>query len=395
MDFLSHGLLNFSYWGVVITTLVLTHISIASITIFLHRHQAHSSLSLHPVASHFFRLWLWLTTGAITKEWVAVHRKHHAGCETEHDPHSPQVKGFRNVLLRGYELYRQEARNQETLTKYGHGTPDDWLERNLYSRYSFLGVSIMLFADIALFGLIGITVFAVQMLWMPLLAAGVINGVGHYSGYRNFESEDASRNILPWGILIGGEELHNNHHAYASSAKLSNKWWEVDIGWWYIRLLSFVGLARVKKIAPKLQSIIGKQIVDIETVRAVVRHRYLVMKVYGRRVILPVLREERSKADAYCKQLFNRAKGLIIREDIKLKNTDQQIIAEALQRSKSLETVYQFKQKLKGVWARSSQSEGKQRLVELQNWCAEAEQTGIQVLQEFSLYLRGYHLQQV
>ena len=204
------GLIDLPWWGYVIVALILTQITIASVTIFLHRHQAHRALSLHAIPSHFFRFWLWLTTAIITKEWVAIHRKHHAKCETADDPHSPIVLGIKKVLLEGAALYQQEARNLETLATYGHGTPDDWLESNIYSGRSELGIVLMLMLDVLLFGPIGLTIWAAQMAWIPINAAGIVNGIGHYWGYRNFHTEDASTNIVPWGIFIGGEELHNN-----------------------------------------------------------------------------------------------------------------------------------------------------------------------------------------
>ena len=241
------GLIDLPWWGYVVVTLVLTHITIASITIYLHRHQAHRALELHALPSHFFRFWLWLTTGMVTKEWAAIHRKHHAKCETTDDPHSPQILSIGKVVKEGSELYRKESKNLETMERYGHGTPDDWIEREIYCKHSVKGVSLMLIIDLVLFGPIGLTMWAVQMAWSPFLAAGIINGVGHYWGYRNFQVEDASRNIIPWGILVGGEELHNNHHAYATSARLSNKWYEFDIGWMYICILKSMGLAQVRK----------------------------------------------------------------------------------------------------------------------------------------------------
>jgi len=243
------GLIDLPWWGYVLVALALTHVTIASVTIFLHRHQAHRALELHAIPSHFFRFWLWLTTGMITREWAAIHRKHHAKCETDEDPHSPQVLGIRKVLLEGAELYRSESRNVETIKRYGHGTPDDWVERNVY-RHNTVGLGIMLVINVILFGPIGLTIWAVQMLWIPIWAAGVINGIGHYFGYRNFDCADASTNIVPWGILIGGEELHNNHHSFATSAKLSAKWYEFDIGWMYIRILEMLGLAKVRKVIP-------------------------------------------------------------------------------------------------------------------------------------------------
>jgi len=275
------GLIDLPWWGYVLATLALTHVTIASVTIYLHRHQAHRALDLHPVASHFFRFWLWLSTGIVTKEWAAIHRKHHAKCETEEDPHSPVILGIKKVLLQGYELYRKEAQNQETLDKYGLGTPNDWLEKNLYKKHSKLGIALMLFIDVLLFGPIGLTVWAVQMAWIPINAAGIINGAGHFWGYRNYACADASTNLLPWGIFIGGEELHNNHHAYASSAKLSSKWYEFDIGWLYIRILASIRLAQVKKIAPQVRLDINKTVCDLETLQAVITNRYEVMTKYA------------------------------------------------------------------------------------------------------------------
>lgn len=279
------GLIVLPWWGYVVVTLVLTHITIVSVTIFLHRHQAHRALDLHPIPSHFFRFWLWLTSGMVTKEWAAVHRKHHAWCEKsdphnpkKRDPHSPVVYGLRKVFWKGSELYREEARNLETLERYGQGTPDDWIERNLYTRYSAKGVVLMFIIDVVLFGPIGITMWAVQMSWIPVMAAGVINGVGHYWGYRNFSPDDQSRNIFPWGIIIGGEELHNNHHTYPTSAKLSSKWYEFDIGWMYIRILEMFGLAEVKKVPPKMLIDTSKIVCDKQTLEAVCTLRFLVLK---------------------------------------------------------------------------------------------------------------------
>jgi stearoyl-CoA desaturase (delta-9 desaturase) len=385
------GLLDLPVWAYVGITLVLTHITIAAVTIYLHRHQSHNSLTLHPVVSHFFRFWLWLTTGMVTKQWVAIHRKHHAKCETAEDPHSPQVEGIGKVFWQGSELYRAASKRQDIMDKYGHGTPDDWMERRVYSRFPFLGISLMLVLDVLLFGAIGITIFAVQMLWIPIWAAGVINGIGHFWGYRNFETEDASRNIVPWGILIGGEELHNNHHAYAASARLSNKWWEFDIGWMYITLMRWLRLAKVLKVAPKIRTVTGKQVVDMDTVRAIIRNRFYIIKLYGRKVIKPVLREERQGANEYFRRLYRRISKLMIREDIKLDSTESEMMHEALQQSKTLDTVYRLKQQLKALWVHSSQQQSN-RLQRLQAWCSEAEQTGITALQEFAAYLRSHTL---
>lgn len=383
------GLWPLTPWQLVLWVLLVTHITIASVTIFLHRAQAHNSVKLHPVISHFFRFWLWLTTGMVTRQWVAIHRKHHAKCETEEDPHSPQVKGIRRVLLQGSELYRAEAANQETLEQYGKGTPDDWLERHIYTPHPFAGISLLLLINIVLFGPIGITVFAVQMLWIPVWAAGVINGIGHFWGYRSYETRDASRNIVPWGIFIGGEELHNNHHAHAVSAKLANKWWELDIGWVYIRLLGWLGMARVRTVAPRTCQVSDKKALDMETMRAIMRNRFHVLKLYGRQVVKPVLRTERQLLDNGYRHLYRRLRKWMTREDVRLDNEDHQLLDKTLQEHHTLETVYRFKMRLKDLWSRSAAS-STVRLQWLQQWCAEAERTGIAALEEFARNLRGY-----
>ncbi len=389
---LPQGILDLSPWGYVAATLLLTHITIASVTIFLHRHQAHRALTLHPAVSHFFRFWLWLTTAMVTGEWVAVHRKHHAKCETPEDPHSPQTRGLAKVLFAGAVLYRREADNARTLENYGSGTPDDWVERRLYSRFPALGIALMLVLDMALFGPVGLAVFLAQMLWIPLWAAGVINGLGHYWGYRNFEPRDASRNLLPVGVVIGGEELHNNHHAFPQSARLSNKWWEFDIGWLYIRTLELFGLAQVKRTAPKTRIVKGKQAVDMDTARAVVRNRFHVLKLYGRQVVEPVLRSERRTAGDGSRLRLARIRTLMTREDVQLDDHGRELLQGALARSQRLQTVYAFKQQLKTLWERSAQDQAK-RVQRLQTWCMDAERSGIHVLQEFARNLRGYTLQ--
>lgn len=390
---LFEGLLSLSTIGYIGVTLVMTHITIAGVTIFLHRHQSHRALTLHPIVSHFFRFWLWLTTGMVTKEWVAIHRKHHAKCETEEDPHSPRYKGLSTVLIKGAWLYRKETLNEATMEKFGHGTPDDWVERNVYSRFPMIGIILMAILDVMLFGTVGLVIFTVQMLWIPFWAAGVINGLGHFLGYRNFETPDASTNILPWGILIGGEELHNNHHAYAASAKLSNKWWEFDIGWMYIRLMQLFKLAKVKRVSPRIRHTVGKQVIDIDTVRAVVSDRFHVMKLYGSKVIKPVIDEASQKADHMGQTLLQRARKLMIREDIQIGAKAQETINNALQQYRKLATVYQFKQRLKSIWIRTSSNQAN-RVQRLQTWCAEAEQSGIRSLEDFAQYLRTYSLRE-
>lgn len=377
-----------------LATLLMTHVTIASVTIFLHRAQAHRALDLHPVISHFFRFWLWLTTGMITKQWVAIHRKHHAKCETSEDPHSPQILGIRKVLWEGAELYRSEAANSETLKRYGHGTPDDWLEDYLYTRYDRLGVTLMLFIDLALCGIAGLTIWAIQLLWIPFWAAGIVNGLGHYWGYRNYEPRDASTNLLPIGLIIGGEELHNNHHAFPSSAKLSNHWWEFDIGWLYIRILTILRLAHVKKIAPVPQQLRDKQAIDLDTLRAVVLGRLYVMADFGRNVVAPVLREELRKADDSRRRVLKRTKVLLLREEARLDDRDRARLRSVLDMSQALCTVYEFRMSLQSLWNRTTVSHEK-LLASLQDWCMQAEASGIQVLQEFAQSLRGYSVRSV
>ncbi|MDO8595960.1 MAG: fatty acid desaturase [Sulfuricaulis sp.] len=388
------GLIVLPWWGYLIVALILTHITIAAVTIYLHRHQAHRALDLHPVVSHFFRFWLWLTTGMVTKEWAAIHRKHHAKVETPDDPHSPRQFGIRTVMWQGAELYRKESKNLETMEKYGHGTPDDWLERNLYTRHSGKGLALMFVIDVALFGPIGITIWAIQMIWIPIFAAGIINGVGHYWGYRNYEVSDASTNIVPWGILVGGEELHNNHHTFGSSAKFSSKWWEFDIGWLYIQMMKALGLARVKKIPPELTCDSAKQHIDVDTVKAVITARFLVMSQFAREVMQHVHREELKKADRADREswtLLKRARRLMVREAGLLDEASRKWLDTVLENNGTLKTVYVMKQKLQDVWQRSATTQ-EHLLQALQEWCREAEATGIEALRHFSQKLRTYTL---
>jgi stearoyl-CoA desaturase (delta-9 desaturase) len=390
LSFLSNGLLHASGWEIFFFTLAVTHITIAAVTIYLHRCQAHRALDLHPLPAHFFRFWLWLTTGMVTKEWAAIHRKHHAKCETEDDPHSPVTRGIKKVLLEGAELYRAEAKNRETVEKFGHGAPDDWIERNLYQRYSALGVTLMLVIDLLLFGVIGLSVWAVQMLWIPITAAGIINGIGHYWGYRNYECNDAATNIFPLGILIGGEELHNNHHTFGTSAKLSNKWYEFDIGWLYIRILEMAGLAKVKKVAPEPKFDPAKQSVDLETLQSVISNRYDVMAKYAKslkRTWHEEVEHLKSKGIEY--RNLKASKKLLQREPTQLAAPQRQQLSELLAHSKSLKTMQDMRIELAAIWERSHFSR-EQLLQLLQDWCARAEASGIRALQEFSFRLRSY-----
>ncbi len=383
------GLLVLPWWGYVAVTLVFTHITIAAVTIYLHRHSAHRALDLHPLVSHFFRFWLWMTTGMETKQWTAIHRKHHARCETEEDPHSPQVLGIEKVMWQGADLYKVEAKNADTMEKFGQGTPTDWIERNVYAAHSVLGIALMMIVNFALFGFIGITIWAVQMMWIPFFAAGIINGVGHYWGYRNFQPEDASRNIVPWGIIIGGEELHNNHHAYASSARLSNKWWEFDIGWMYIRLMEIVGLAQVKKIAPKIR-LAPKIQCDFDTVHAVITHRYDVLARYARSLKQTCTEEMRRLKAAHATRIDRKlVKRWLHSHEQKFSMLERERMREVLSNSKVLNTIHSMRQELASVWERSTAN--KEQLVhQLEDWCHRAELSGIVALQDFSKRLRCY-----
>ncbi|HWP19258.1 MAG TPA: acyl-CoA desaturase [Burkholderiaceae bacterium] len=393
VDWLANGIADAAWWQILAFTLVATHITIASVTIFLHRSQAHRSLDLHPAVAHFFRFWLWLTTGMVTKEWVAIHRKHHAKCEREEDPHSPQVYGIRKVLLEGSELYRAEAKNQETLAKFGHNTPDDWIERNLYSRYSWQGVGLMLIIDLALFGAIGLTVWAVQMLWIPITAAGIINGLGHYWGYRNFEASDASTNLVPWGIIIGGEELHNNHHTYPTSAKLSVKKYEFDIGWLYIRTLELLGLAKVRKVPPMLKLGEVRPVPDAHTLEAIVAHRYELMARYGRalkaacRDELRALKEAGAKNTAKWRQL-RLAKRWLHRDEDRIPSHLREQLAHACEHSPALAKLVAMRAELRQLWTRTNVS-AEQLVADLQAWCKRAEDSGIAALQDFAQKIKA------
>jgi len=397
LSFIAHGLMPLPWWGYVVVALTLTHITIAGVTIYLHRHSAHRALDLNPVVSHFFRFWLWLTTGMVTKEWTAIHRKHHAKVETPEDPHSPQTRGIREVLLRGAELYRAESKNADTMERYGKGTPDDWIERNLYTRYSWEGVGLMLAVNLVLFGAAGATIWAVQMMWIPVLAAGVINGIGHFWGYRNFATADASANIVPWGILIGGEELHNNHHAYGSSAKLSSRWYEFDIGWTYIRVLEFMRLAKVRKLAPKLHVAgTSKLAPDMATLEAVIAHRYTVIRAYARTLKetcateLAALRARAGRGEfSHVPSMRRLTRWLSGDTTAALREPERATLARAMVRSKQLTTIYAMRQELNALWERSTES-SEQLLARLQDWCHRAEASGIGPLAQFSLQLKRY-----
>tara|TARA_B110000971_G_scaffold218184_1_gene256490 strand:- start:1380 stop:2579 length:1200 start_codon:yes stop_codon:yes gene_type:complete len=390
-----NGLLEWSLWQEVLFVIASTHLTIVSVTLYLHRCQAHRALDLHPLVSHVFRLWLWLTTAMVTRQWVAVHRKHHAKTETAEDPHSPQVLGIGQVMTQGAELYARAARDPEISREYGHGAPNDFIERQLYSRYSNLGIILLLVAFVVLFGAMGLTYWAIQMIWIPIFAAGFINGVGHYWGYRNFETEDAATNLMNVAFVVGGEELHNNHHAYPGSAKFSIRPWEFDLGWGYIWLLKSVGLASVRKVAPRpLPSDAASTALDIEAVSAMVSSRLHVMAGYAQKVTLPILQKEMRLADGVYKSALNRIKKTLILEPAQVSHAKLHELNEVLADSEQLRVVYECQQQLKQLWRqRYENNEGLLRA--LAAWCQMAEQTGIEILQDFAQSLRGYRLQPV
>lgn len=382
-----NGLLDLSAWQLVGITLLMTHVTIVSVTVYLHRYSAHRALELNGALKHFFRFWLWLTTAQNTREWTAVHRKHHAKCETPDDPHSPVYKGLGTVLRKGAELYREEARNPETLRIYGKNCPDDWIERNLYSRYKLGGIALMAVIDLLLFGTIGITIWAVQMMWIPFWAAGVVNGLGHALGYRNFECRDAATNLVPWGIVIGGEELHNNHHTYPNSAKLSVKRWEFDMGWAWIRLFCLLRLAKVQRVAPIAHRVAGKASLDMDTAMAILNNRFQIMAQYRKLVIGPLVKQELARVDASVRHRFRRAKRLLSRETSLLEDRHHVRIESMLAHSQALKTIYEKRLALQQIWARTS-ANGHDMLAAMKDWVHEAETSGIQALRDFAAQLK-------
>ena len=389
MDYM-YGVLNLSAWGYVIVTLVMLQITMMAVTLYLHRDQAHRAIDLHPVLRHFFRFWIWCTSGMLTREWVAVHRKHHAFCETKGDPHSPQIYGLKKVLFEGAELYQVEKDNRETVEKFGRGAPDDWLEKNIYLRVPFGGILLLVITELLLFGVPGIIIIAIQMSSMPLFAAGIINGLGHHSGYRNFECDDASTNLVPWAFLIGGEELHNNHHAFPTSAKFSVRRWEFDIGWLYITIFRSLGLAKVNKIAPRpvLQEKPDSSI-DIDNLRAIIINRMHVLRDYTKQVTVPVFKKE--KALAVGNKAFHRAKKLLVRRPMLLDENAKLRLGKLLEHNDALQTVHEFREKLSELWCGANVS-NERLLAQLREWCAEAEASGIKVLEDFAERLRSYQL---
>ncbi|MEI8299284.1 MAG: fatty acid desaturase [Pseudomonadota bacterium] len=387
LDFL-YGVLNLSFWGYVLAGFVMVQITMMAVTLYLHRDAAHRAVDLHPVLRHFFRLWIWATSGQITREWVAVHRKHHAFSDVEGDPHSPVLLGLRKILLEGAEVYQASARDPAIAAKYGRGTPDDWVERNVYARYRNLGLISLILADLVLFGVPGIIIIAVQMAAMPVMAAGVINGLGHALGYRNFECDNAARNLMPWGLLTGGEELHNNHHAFPSSARFSMRSYEFDIGWMWLTLFSAVGLAKVRKVAPRARVEAPRPVVDLDTVRTVITARMDVLRNYARTVTMPVLKAEAARSAG---ALSLRVRKLLVRHPKLLDDAARARLQQVLAQSAALRTVHDFQQRLAVLW--SGTIGDNERLTRyLRDWVREAEASGIERLQEFARALKGYRL---
>ncbi len=389
VGWLTHGLLNLSPWGLVWVTLGLTHVTIVSVTVYLHRHSSHRALELHPILKHFFRFWLWLTTGMITQEWTAIHRKHHAKCETEEDPHSPVVRGIGEIFWRGAEVYAEATQDRESIEKYGSGCPEDWLERNLYGRFNSIGIVLMLLIDLTLFGVLGLTVWAVQMIWIPLTAAGIINGIGHWWGYRNFECPDAARNIVPWGIIIGGEELHNNHHTYPNSAKLSHKPFEFDLGWGWIRLFELCGLAKVISKGPVAERVPGKSVLDKDAAWALLNDRFRVMARYAEEVVGPVIEGEYHKADQASRKLLKKVRKVLCREESLVDSKGRARISEAVEKSADIRLIYELQQGLQAIWAKRGGNVD-EVINALSEWCHRAEQSGMQALHDFADTLKSY-----
>jgi stearoyl-CoA desaturase (delta-9 desaturase) len=395
IDFLAGGLVQSGFWGLAIYLLVATQLTIFSVTLYLHRSQAHRGVDFHPVLAHFFRFWTWLTTSMITKEWAAIHRKHHAKCETEEDPHSPMHKGIKTVFWRGVELYREARSDRASIEQYGKGCPDDWIERHLYTPHATLGPTLLLFISFALFGFAGVAVWAIQMLWIPFWAAGVVNGLGHWWGYRNFETTDTATNLSPWGVWVGGEELHNNHHAFPSSAKFALRKWEFDIGWAAIRGLETLGLAKVLRVAPSLDVRPNIHVPDGDTMKALLAHRFQAMTDYQRNVLGPALREEAAAAGAKLRALLPRKlrKGIV--DDGRWLPPDaREQLQQWVAARPRIRTLVEYRARLTAVLEARSHDAG-ERLRQLQAWCQEAEASGIRALQEYSARLKGYSLQSV
>ena len=387
LDFL-YGLVKLSFWGYVLTTFILVQVTMLAVTLYLHRDQTHRAVDLHPALRHFFRFWIWATSGMITGEWVAVHRKHHAFSDVDGDPHSPVILGLKKIMLEGAEVYRESSRAPHMVAKYGRGTPEDWLERNVYARHRNLGIVLLVLTDLVVFGVPGIIILSVQLISMPLMAAGVINGLGHAVGYRNFECDNAARNLVPWGLLTGGEELHNNHHAFPSSARFSMRRGEFDIGWMWLNIFSALGLAQIRKVAPRALEEAPRPIVDLETVKTVITARMDVLRNYARSVTLPVLKAE---AAASAGRVSLRVRRLLVRHPCMLDARARARLQQVLADNAALRTVHEFRDRLAVLWS-GTIGNNERLTAHLREWIREAEASGIERLQEFARSLKGYRL---
>jgi stearoyl-CoA desaturase (delta-9 desaturase) len=389
VDFLYGVFSGLTFWWYVLIGFLFVQVSMMAVTLYLHRDATHRAVDLHPALRHFARFWIWMTSGQLTREWVAVHRKHHAFSDQEGDPHSPVIFGLKKILLEGAEMYRVAARDPAVQEKYGRGTPDDWIERKLYSRHRNLGIVLLVVTDIILFGAPGIIILSAQLIAMPLFAAGGINGLGHATGYRNFECDNAARNMSPWGLLIGGEELHNNHHAFPTSAKFSAQPWEFDIGWAVLRVLEKLGLAHIRRVMPDAMPVTPRPAVDLDMVKAVIATRMHILREYAKRVTLPVLKAEAQRSAG---ALSLRVRKLLIRHPQLLDTQARARLQDVLAQNTMLHTVHDFRERLSQLWSGALGS-NERLVVHLHEWIAQAEASGIESLQQFAARLRGHQLQ--
>lgn len=387
---------EFTWWSVIFL-LVTTHITILTVTVYLHRAVSHRALTLNKWIEHFFRFWGWFTTGQSTRQWAAVHRKHHAFCEKDGDPHSPKIFGLKKVFFQGVSLYRTEAKNPETIEKYGKFTPNDWLENKLYENYSWLGLVVLLLIDVAFFGVHGTWVWLAQILWIPFWAAGVVNGVGHVKGYRNFNTDDQSRNICPIGFIIGGEELHNNHHAYPTSAKLSMRWYEFDMGWGWIKAFEFFKLAKINKQYSFPVFDKKKEEIDGINLQAFLSNKSYVLKMFFTQTKASVQRyiEEVKKQDQGLNEYsIKKLKQYFYESYDSLKEEEKKIVFKLLQNEK-LKAVFNIKESMIKIWNEKNLNYN-QLLEKLTVWQKEAYNHGMHDIKEFSqkiLWLKNNNLQ--
>jgi stearoyl-CoA desaturase (delta-9 desaturase) len=387
MSFSPYGLVELPLWGYFLVTFLTIETMFLGVTLYLHRDQSHGGLVLHPALRHVFRFWLWFSSGAVTRQWVAVHRCHHARADQPGDPHSPVVFGLQRVVFEGFELYRDAARDPQLLSTYGRGTPDDWLERRLYSAHPCAGLVVFVLAHLVLFGVPGITMIAVHLAAQPFFAGGVINGLGHAVGYRSFEMPSTATNLVPWALLLGGEELHNNHHAFPRSARFAVQRWEVDIGWLWIRLFRALGLAQVRWMAPRPHLERRHRELDADTVHALFVNRMHVLRDYARRVVLPVCRELARREPQGA--LPPGARKLLIRHPTLLAEEARRRLRELLERYEVLRRVIEYRDGLQQLWNETAANPPR-ALAQLREWCRRAESSGISALRDFARGLTAY-----